>query len=140
MTLSAFKLIDHNYAGPILLLLSIISSVLVSYSAWERWKKDFMYLAERQFDIPLSVSIFIIACESFLQFLVSIVSFWWISRVPNCIFMWYGIDRNTQAYVWLFLLFFVFMLHVILWKKSTEEMERLLKTTYEHLDTRGDIP
>ena len=139
MTLSAFDAIHYTYSAPLIILMAFVSSILVAYSSWTRWKKDFMYLAERNCDIPLGVTVFIVGYESVLQFLVSIVSFWWISGVPECIFKWYGIERSVQAYMWLALLIAVFILHVILWKKSSKEMERLLKTTYEHLAGR-DIP
>ena len=140
MTCSAFDLIDYTYAGPLIILLALLSSVVVSYWAWERWKKDFWYLAETNYKIPWSVTIFIVLCESTLQFLVSIASFWWISRVPHCVFKWYGIERHTQAYMWVLLLILVFFLHLLLWKRSSKEMERLLKTTYGHLDSGIDIP
>ena len=140
MTCSAFDLIDYTYAGPLIILLALLSSVVVSYWAWERWKKDFWYLAETNYKIPWSVTIFIVLCESTLQFLVSIASFWWISRVPHCIFKWYGIERHIQAYMWAILLIIVFFLHLLLWKRSSKEMERLLKTTYGHLDSGIDIP
>ena len=107
MTCSAFDLIDYTYAGPLIILLALLSSVVVSYWAWERWKKDFWYLAETNYKIPWSVTIFIVLCESTLQFLVSIASFWWISRVPHCVFKWYGIERHTQAYMWVLLLILV---------------------------------
>lgn len=135
MGLSAFGVINYTYSAPFILGMALISSCLVAYASWNRWKKDFMYLAERNCEIPIAVTVFIVGYESVLQFMVSIISFWWISGVPHCVFMWYGIERETQAYIWIVLLIAVFILHIILWKKSSKEMERLLKTTYEHLNT-----
>lgn len=139
MGLSAFNVIKYTkYIGTLIVIISLVSSLIVSWSSWERWKKDFMYLAESERHIPRSTTYCIVFCEFTVQFLVSIASFWWISQIPEQVFLWTGLERYTQAIIWSLLLIFIFLLHVVLWKKSSKEMERLLTTTYEHLGR--DIP
>jgi hypothetical protein len=139
MGLSAFNAITYTqYIGILLIIISFFSSIMVSWFSWERWKKDFMYLAESEREIPKSTTYFIVFCEFVVQFLVSIASFWWISQIPEQVFLWTGLERYTQAILWSVLLLFIFVLHIVLWKKSSKEMERLLTTTYQHLGR--DIP
>jgi hypothetical protein len=132
--LSAYRLIEYTYALPILIILAILSSIVISYSAWHRWKKDFFYLAEKEQNIPRRTTIVIVLTECVLQFLVSIISFWWISGVPACIASWTDLNRITQAYVWTSLLVFTFVMHIVAWKRSSKEMYRCLRETYEHLE------
>jgi len=132
--LSAYRLIEYTYSLPVLLLLALASSLIVSYSAWIRWKKDFFYLAEKEQNIPVRTTSIIVATECLLQFFVSIISFWWISGVPLCIKNWTGMERNTQAYVWTSVLILTFIMHLVAWKQSSKEMYKCLRETYEHLE------
>jgi len=135
--LSAFDLIHSAYSYSIILLVVIafLSSIIISYSSWVRWKKDFIYLAERETPIPWKTSAIIIIAECILQFLVSIISFWWVSRVPACINEWTGIGRSNQRYAWTILLICTFIFHIVVWKKSSKEMDKCLRQTYDHLDS-----
>ena len=132
--LSAFQLIDYSYSLPFLLLIAALSSVFVSCTSWTRWKKDFVYLAERELPIPLKPSVIILGSECVLQFLVSIISFWWISGVPHCIEQWTRLQRTAQGYIWMVTLTLAFFLHIFVWKLSSKEMDKCLRETYDHLD------
>jgi len=134
--LSAFNLIHHTYAHtfPLLLCIAFVSSIFVAYTSWIRWRKDFIYLAEREVTIPVKSSVLILATECILQFLVSIISFWWISKVPQCVTTWTELNRNTQSYVWGGMLLFTFLFHIYVWKRSSKEMDKCLRDTYDHLD------
>ena len=133
--LSAFEWLQHDYAMWLLPLLSIISSVCIAYYSWKRWKKDFIYLVEDTKVVPCQSFLKILICESILQFLVSILSLWWISGVPTCITHWTSLKRHTQAYIWSVLLIFVFILHVVQWKMNSKEMDKIVRNTYDHLQS-----
>lgn len=135
--LTAYDLIDTTYSYSIFLLavIAFLSSIVISYSSWVRWKKDFIYLAERETPIPWKTSAIIILAECMLQFLVSIISFWWVSRVPTCINDWIGVSRHDQRYAWTVLLVCTFFLHILVWKQSSKEMDKCLRQTYSHLDS-----
>jgi len=132
--LSAFHFIDYTYSLPVLICIALLSSVFVSYTSWVRWRKDFIYLAERELPIPPKTTILILGTECLLQFLVSIISFWWISKVPHCVKEWTGLERTTQGYIWAVILTLTFGLHIFVWKLSSKEMDKCLRDTYDHLD------
>lgn len=133
--LSAFNFVQPNYLW-LFICITIASSVFISYSAWRKWKKDFIYLAEQETDVPIKTIILIVGTECILQCFVSIVSFWWISGIPHCIEVWSGASRKTQGFVWLSTVIFTFLFHIFVWKYSSKEMETCLRNTYSHLDTQ----
>lgn len=135
--LTAYDLIHASYSYTIFILglIAFLSSVFISYSSWVRWKKDFIYLAERETPIPWKTSAIIILAECTLQFLVSVISFWWVSRVPACVEEWIGLNRYNQRYAWTVLLVFTFFFHILVWKKASKEMDNCLRQTYDHLDS-----
>ncbi len=132
--MSAFRLIDYTYSLPILVGIALLSSVFVSYTSWIRWRKDFIYLAERETPIPNKTTVIILGAECILQFLVSIISFWWISKVPRCVKQWTGLERTMQGGIWAGLLVATFVLHIFVWKLSSKEMDKCLRDTYDHLE------
>lgn len=128
--LSAFDFIGNQYTIFILATISIFFSIYISYHAWIRWKRDFIYLAERETKIPWKTACVVFAAECILQLLASILSLWWISKVPECI----PYERRTQAYMWLTVLFITFLCHIIFHKKISKEMDECLRNTYEHVN------
>ena len=133
--LSAFEWISYEYAWWLLPTLALISSIGISYYAWKRWKKDFIFLVEVNHNVPMTSCFKILMTEIILQFLVSILSFWWISGVPNCVTRWFGYGRLVQAYLWSGLSILVFILHLIQWNMSSREMDKIIRDTYDHLNT-----
>jgi len=132
--LSAFDFIYPSYLW-LFIIITVASSAFVSYTSWIRWKKDFIYLAEQEVNVPTKTAVLILGTECLLQILVSILSFWWISHIPACVSVWTGLTRATQAVVWICLLVFTFLFHIFVWKRSSREMDICLRNTYSHLET-----
>lgn len=133
--LSAFNMISYTYSLPFLILIAFLSSIFVTYTTWNKWKRDFVYLAERETPIPIETTCTVLGAECSLQFMVSIISFWWISKVPQCIQQWTGLERLAQAWTWIVVLILTFVTHIYAWKNSSREMDKCLRETYEHIES-----
>jgi len=129
--LSAFKWLTM----PTVLAICAISAAVISYLSWQRWKRDFVYLAEREKIVPYTTCVFIVFAEYLLQFIVSVLSVWWTSNVPGKVYALTGLQRNIQGYLWCSMVMIAWVLHLTLWKLSSKEMERCLRTTYEHVES-----
>jgi predicted phosphoadenosine phosphosulfate sulfurtransferase len=129
--LTMFGFIDTTNIW-ILIPLAITSALIQSYYVWIRWKKDFMYLAEIEYVIPMITTTGIICTETMIQSIANMLIYWCLQDIPYTIEKM-GMSRSIQSTVWLLSILLLLAIHIIQWKLSARKMDALIRRTYEHV-------
>lgn len=109
--------------------LSFVSSVQYVYYSYNDFIYDLLYVIEKKPEIILMNKVSLWLRDFFIQFLCSLLTFWWIDDIHTCV----PLDRIHQSYVWIALVCVTLVLHLINYKYVQSRSEIIVREAYDHV-------
>lgn len=125
-----------NNAPVLVIIISILAALLNSYNSYEKWRSNVLLITEAQ-DPKLSydTKISIVVSEFIVHLLCTMLSFWWVDDMHECI----SIRRETVGLTWILLLLLSMILHIIQYKVKNRKIIEIQKNAYKHVQSSSDI-
>lgn len=108
---------------------SFVSSVHYVYYSYNDFVYNLLYVIEKNPEIVFLNKVSLWLRDFFIQFLSSLITFWWIDDIHTCV----KLDRIHQSYAWVALVCLTLMLHLINYKYVQNESEIIVREAYEHV-------
>lgn len=126
--------LDYHDCGRITFVVPMVaigSSIHKTYGQYCIFYKDLAYIMECQsVKIRLQGKIYYIVVEFILHVMIALITYWWIDNVHTCV----PVTRKNQSYLFFFLLFLSFFLHVVHHFQTKKETQYIVRSAYSHVD------
>lgn len=111
------------------LILCSLSSLYYVKQHYHKFIYDIIYMTNNK-NVQIIHKLSLWTREFFVQFLSSILGFWWIGDTYKCV----PVDKIHQGYIWIIGVVFCFCIHIVHIKFISTKTERIVKQTYDHVD------
>ena len=125
----AFELNNCTNVPLLVLTVSFVAAIHNAINTYHHWRQDLMLISEG--NIPKedwSLKTTIAGSDFMIHFLCLLLSFWWIDDFHMCI----PLERPHQPRIWLTLIIFTFVLHVVQYNVSVARQHHLVSMAYRH--------
>lgn len=130
-TVVAFNLHTCINTPAICLAISIVAALFNAHSTYCQWIQNILLLTEsKEPKISTQIKISIAVSDFIVHFICTLLSFWWIDDLHECI----PLARSHMGAVWIFLVVFAFSLHAIQYRAKNKRIEHIIRTAYKHIE------
>lgn len=106
-----------------------ISSIYYVKKHYDKFIYDIIYMTNNK-NVQVLHKLSLWVREFFVQFMTSIIGFWWIGNTYKCV----PLNKIHQGYIWILGFVFCFCIHIAHIKFISTKTEKIIKETYDHVD------
>lgn len=114
----------ESYALHMLFVFSALGSVYHVYHSYSEFVFDITYMEKTEIEWIYKLTLW--CRDFFVQYLACLLSFWWSLRPID-------MDAIHQGYIWILVMCFTLLLHVVHAKQTQKMSEKIIKQVYSHV-------
>jgi hypothetical protein len=131
-TIIAFDYNTCDNIPIVMLFIVILSATQNSINNYQKWYSDILLMTESHVpNIKRHIQIMVAASDFIVQVICTVLSFWWIDDLHECI----PIERFRQGITWTALLVAALVSHTAQHKMKNEKMEQVARRAYQHVQS-----
>lgn len=131
-TLVAFDVNTCANTPALVVTISIIAAATNSYYTYMTWRSNVLLITAAQTPkIPMDTKITIATSDFIVQLLCTLLSFWWIDDLHECI----PLQRKYMGITWLIMLLLSMVLHIVQYYVKNKKIISVTADAYKHVQS-----